>query len=276
MISFKVIRNFARTLLVVALVVTPLVTRADIDDSDADLDGVTDDLDNCAFVFNPDQADGNNDALGDLCDSESAQVSLPETTASQSALVLSSDASAATIAVRLTGVVTDWDGSLGLQFSVGDALDVVYTYDSDLPSNPVGRYPLLDYAGTLGGYTFGMQSGNIRLIDDSPLGDQIFIRSVATGPAVGAAELVLAVAFFRDFDLEFLVGTSLITRAPDLSVMEVSGFSLGFDHPVEGRILVRDNIVECDPKDVTIGMAVEVTFQRATDQISVPYFKPVL
>jgi len=34
------------------------------------------------------------------------------------------------------------------------------------------------------------------------------------------------------------------------------------------------NIVECNPKDVSIGMAVEVTFQRATDQISVPLFKP--
>ena len=34
------------------------------------------------------------------------------------------------------------------------------------------------------------------------------------------------------------------------------------------------NIVECDPKDVKIGMPVEVTFVRATDQISVPYFKP--
>ena len=35
------------------------------------------------------------------------------------------------------------------------------------------------------------------------------------------------------------------------------------------------NIIDCDPKDVSIGMAVEVTFQRATDQITVPLFKPV-
>ena len=34
------------------------------------------------------------------------------------------------------------------------------------------------------------------------------------------------------------------------------------------------NIVECEPREVTIGMPVEVTFVRATDQISVPYFKP--
>ena len=34
------------------------------------------------------------------------------------------------------------------------------------------------------------------------------------------------------------------------------------------------NIVECDPLEVTIGMPVEVTFVRATDQFSIPYFKP--
>ncbi|MCE2466342.1 MAG: Zn-ribbon domain-containing OB-fold protein [Dehalococcoidia bacterium] len=34
------------------------------------------------------------------------------------------------------------------------------------------------------------------------------------------------------------------------------------------------NIVECPPRDVSIGMPVEVTFVRATDQISIPYFKP--
>ena len=34
------------------------------------------------------------------------------------------------------------------------------------------------------------------------------------------------------------------------------------------------NIVECNPDDVVIGMTVEVTFVRATDQVTVPYFKP--
>lgn len=34
------------------------------------------------------------------------------------------------------------------------------------------------------------------------------------------------------------------------------------------------NIVECPPREVRIGMAVEVTFVRATDQITVPFFKP--
>ena len=34
------------------------------------------------------------------------------------------------------------------------------------------------------------------------------------------------------------------------------------------------NIIECPPRDVSIGMPVEVTFVQANNQISVPYFKP--
>tara|TARA_B100000315_G_C14283758_1_gene454221 strand:+ start:11 stop:421 length:411 start_codon:yes stop_codon:yes gene_type:complete len=34
------------------------------------------------------------------------------------------------------------------------------------------------------------------------------------------------------------------------------------------------NIVDCNPKDVKIGMPVEVTFVQATGQITIPYFKP--
>lgn len=34
------------------------------------------------------------------------------------------------------------------------------------------------------------------------------------------------------------------------------------------------NIVECRPPEVHIGMPVEVTFIRANDRVTVPYFKP--
>jgi uncharacterized OB-fold protein len=34
------------------------------------------------------------------------------------------------------------------------------------------------------------------------------------------------------------------------------------------------NIVECEPREVRIGLPVEVTFVPATNQISVPFFKP--
>ena len=36
------------------------------------------------------------------------------------------------------------------------------------------------------------------------------------------------------------------------------------------------NIIDCQPTDVSIGMDVEVTFVQATNQISIPYFKPVV
>ena len=43
---------------------------------------------------------------------------------------------------------------------------------------------------------------------------------------------------------------------------------------LEEGVKMFTNIVECDPRQVSIGMAVEVTFVPATDQISVPFFKP--
>ena len=43
---------------------------------------------------------------------------------------------------------------------------------------------------------------------------------------------------------------------------------------LEEGVRMFTNIVDCNPRSVSIGMPVEVTFVRATDQISVPYFKP--
>ncbi len=34
------------------------------------------------------------------------------------------------------------------------------------------------------------------------------------------------------------------------------------------------NIVECNPRNVKIGMPVEVTFVQATTQVAIPFFKP--
>ena len=34
------------------------------------------------------------------------------------------------------------------------------------------------------------------------------------------------------------------------------------------------NLVECEPADVAIGMPVDVTFQKMSDEITLPYFKP--
>ena len=44
---------------------------------------------------------------------------------------------------------------------------------------------------------------------------------------------------------------------------------------LEEGVRMFTNIVDCDPRSVTIGMPVEVTFIQATNQISVPYFKAV-
>ena len=44
---------------------------------------------------------------------------------------------------------------------------------------------------------------------------------------------------------------------------------------LEEGVKMFTNIVECEPRDVRIGMPVEVIFVKATDQVSIPYFRPV-
>ena len=43
---------------------------------------------------------------------------------------------------------------------------------------------------------------------------------------------------------------------------------------LEEGVKMFTNLVDCDPREVAIGMAVEVTFVRANDRVTVPYFKP--
>ena len=43
---------------------------------------------------------------------------------------------------------------------------------------------------------------------------------------------------------------------------------------LEEGVRMFTNIVDCNPRDVYVGMPVEVTFQTATPQITIPYFKP--
>ena len=44
---------------------------------------------------------------------------------------------------------------------------------------------------------------------------------------------------------------------------------------LEEGVKMFTNIIECATAGVKIGMPVEVTFVRASEQISIPYFKPV-
>ena len=43
---------------------------------------------------------------------------------------------------------------------------------------------------------------------------------------------------------------------------------------LEEGVRLFTNIVECNPQEVRIGLPVEVTFVRANDRVTVPYFKP--
>ena len=43
---------------------------------------------------------------------------------------------------------------------------------------------------------------------------------------------------------------------------------------LEEGVRMFTNIIDCNPRDVHIGMPVEVTFQTATPQLTIPYFKP--
>jgi uncharacterized OB-fold protein len=40
-------------------------------------------------------------------------------------------------------------------------------------------------------------------------------------------------------------------------------------------IRMQTNIVECDPDKIEIGQQVEVVFEKVTDEITLPYFRPV-
>jgi len=40
-------------------------------------------------------------------------------------------------------------------------------------------------------------------------------------------------------------------------------------------IRMQTNIIDCDPDKVEIGQPVEVVFKKVTDEITLPYFRPV-
>ena len=154
--------------------------------------------------------------------------------------------SAVPVTIQVTGSILNWDGSLGSEFSDDDALYAEYTYDSltpDLdPSDPSGRYAITDFWDTLGDYSFSFANGAYTLINDSFLGDQMLVNATVTGADIGDASLVSSLIFFRDYDKEFLSDDSLILHAPDLSIMEQTGFALAFDSDADGRVLTRATI----------------------------------
>ncbi|MBI4234531.1 MAG: OB-fold domain-containing protein, partial [Chloroflexi bacterium] len=43
---------------------------------------------------------------------------------------------------------------------------------------------------------------------------------------------------------------------------------------MEEGVRMFTNIVECDPRQVKVGMPVEVVFKKATEEVTIPYFRP--
>ncbi|MBI4641951.1 MAG: Zn-ribbon domain-containing OB-fold protein [Candidatus Tectomicrobia bacterium] len=44
--------------------------------------------------------------------------------------------------------------------------------------------------------------------------------------------------------------------------------------PEQGNVQLMSNIIDCEPEDVKVGMPVQVVFVDATDEITIPLFKP--
>lgn len=89
-------------------------------------------------------------------------------------------------------------------------------------------------------------------------------------PACGSTDLV-------DTDASGLgtVFTYTIARRPTHAAFaDACPYVIAIVELAEGPH-VTTNIVGCDPEDVTIGMAVEVTFADEVDGIALPLFRPV-
>jgi len=71
----------------------------------------------------------------------------------------------------------------------------------------------------------------------------------------------------------------------DLGWIEASGRAIVYTYSVtyEGvdwidlpeGIRMHTNLVECEPEDVRIGMEVEVVYRPVTEEITLPFFRPV-
>lgn len=158
----------------------------------------------------------------------------------------SQDAHAGIVKVNVTGQVTNWEGGLGAQFSVGDALSMSYTFDTQsvdeiLNLDTVGEYSFLSFEGVLGTYQFTAgYSRGLTYPDSTPYGDQFFVLGGhMVGADVAGAKVVVGWLDFRDLDATFLNEDFLPLVGPDLSFFELRGFSLGFDTPNGDRIWVR-------------------------------------
>jgi hypothetical protein len=120
-------------------------------------------------------------------------------------------ASAATIGVKYSGVVTSVDPDLAGQFSVGDTFTFDIAVDKATPdgdANPEfgSYYGITKFKGSFSsGYTFTANPGNVLYVYDTPLLDEVQFGagSFSTGD-IGAYSLFIAAAFFADPTLTML------------------------------------------------------------------------
>jgi uncharacterized OB-fold protein len=66
---------------------------------------------------------------------------------------------------------------------------------------------------------------------------------------------------------------TLVQNNPSSAFMEDLPFMIAIVELEEG-VRMMTNIVDYDPEEVHCGMPVEVTFERLTDEITLPKFKP--
>ncbi|MFT7598689.1 MAG: putative OB-fold protein [Acidimicrobiales bacterium] len=90
-------------------------------------------------------------------------------------------------------------------------------------------------------------------------------------PACGSLELSN-----EDASGRATVFTYTIARRPTHSAFADAGPSIIAIVELEEGPHVTTNIIDCDPAEVSIGMAVEVTFADEIDGIALPLFRPAL
>lgn len=66
-------------------------------------------------------------------------------------------------------------------------------------------------------------------------------------------------------------------RAVPMATWPADGYPINvaiIELPDAGGVRIASNIVECDPKDLKVGMPVKVVFEDVTDEVTLPKFKP--
>lgn len=75
----------------------------------------------------------------------------------------------------------------------------------------------------------------------------------------------------------YTVIPSFEPRAVPMATWPADGYPINvaiIEMPDAGGVHIVGNIVGCDPEAIKVGMPVEVTFEKVTDEITLPRFRP--